>query len=220
MAERLRLYYPVRPYTVNQSFGENIPCVKDFGLPTQFIVDGADNTTCYPGFEKLYPKFGMSGHNGLDLKAGEQNVYAAHAGTVVEKQSVPARGLGVGILTDNQVFLDGAGVHFAKTRYWHLKSIFVEAGEHVEAGQLIGVTDTTGFSAGNHLHFEVQPIDKDAGGHPFLALPNNGIGAAIDPEPFFTGVYADTIPQTISLTRMLIIVLTKLRDELQKRKAS
>jgi hypothetical protein len=86
--EKLRVYYPVKPFHTNQHFGENFPCVRDFGLPTQSIVMGPDNNTCPVGYEKLYAKFGMSGHNGTDLQAGEQNVYAACPGTVIEMQTV------------------------------------------------------------------------------------------------------------------------------------
>jgi hypothetical protein len=59
----------------------------------------------------------MSGNNGADLQAGVQPVYAACAGTVIEKQTVSARGLGIGILTRDQVDLDEHGTHFIKIRY-------------------------------------------------------------------------------------------------------
>lgn len=220
MADRLRLYYPVTPYFLNQQFGDNIPCVKDFGLPTQMIVDGADYLTCPPGYTKLYQQFGMSGHNGDDLRAGEQNCYAAQDGVVIEKQIVPARGLGIGILTNGQVDLGAHGVHFAKLRYWHLKVMYVEVGDVIKAGQLIGVTDSTGYSSGNHLHFELQPMDKDAGGHPFITYYPVGepgvIAGAIDPTPFFIGSYATDIPKLISLYSALIPLLTQLINYLKK----
>ena len=220
--ERLRLYYPVKPFHLNQRFGDNIPCVRDFGLPTQDIVDGPDNNTCLPGYEKLYAKFGMSGHNGDDLRAGEQNVYAACDGVVVEKQTVPARGLGLGILTNEPVALSTHGMHFAKVRYWHLKTMYVEVGQKVKAGNLLGVTDNTGYSSGNHLHFEVQPMDKDAGGHPYIALQNSGtsvIAGAIDPTPFFVGMYAADVPRAITLNTLLIPLLQKLIDAIRARSA-
>jgi len=217
MAERLRLYDPLTPFFVAQSFGNNIPCVKDFGLPTQKIVDGADNNTCPVGYEKLYPKFGMSGHNGTDCRAGEQTLYAACDGTVIEKQTVPARGLGLGILTDQPKFLDALGEHFVKVRYWHLKTMYVEVGDKVTAGQPIGITDNTGYSSGNHLHWEGQAMDKDAGGHPYLAFPTNGIGAAFDLEPFRTGINASTLPQQISLFQKLLPLLIAYLQELKKK---
>lgn len=214
---KLELNYPVKPFQVNQHFGDNKPCVKDFGLPSQQIVSWTDNKTCPAGYDKLYGHFGMSGHNGTDLLAGEQNVYAACDGVVVEKQSVPARGLGLGILTNTPVELADGVSHYVKVRYWHLKVMYVEVGDSVKAGQLLGVTDNTGYSSGNHLHFEGQPMDKDAGGHPYLTYPNNGIGAAIDLEPFFTGTYAEDLPRLVTLNTALVEALQKLLAYLKQK---
>lgn len=218
MSERLRLYDPVRPLYINQNFGDNIPCVKDFGLPTQSIVSGADNKTCPPGYDKLYGKWGMEGHNGTDLMAGEQNVYAACDGVVIEKQTVPARGLGVGIITNTPVLLDRFGEHYIKIRYWHFKSFNVEVGDSVKVGDLLGTSDNTGYSAGNHLHWEGQPMDKDAGGHPYLAFPG-GIGviaSAIDIAPFRVGIYADTVPEQITLLQQAVRALIAYLQQYKK----
>lgn len=212
---RFKIYFPVKPYQLNQKFGDNAACVKDFGLPTQKIVGENYLGVCPTGYDRLYPHFGFKGHNGLDLQTGEQYVYAAHDGTVVEAQHVPARGLGIGIMTDSLVNLDTSGNHYAKTRYWHLKQLFVDAGDKVTVGQPIGVSDNTGYSAGNHLHFELQPMDKDSGGHPYLTFNGNGIGAAIDPEPFFCGEYA-VDQKLIPLQMQVVILLRKLLESLKK----
>ncbi|MBL0044358.1 MAG: peptidoglycan DD-metalloendopeptidase family protein [Flavobacteriales bacterium] len=50
-----------------------------------------------------------------------------------------------------------------ETLYGHLSELLVEPGDHVEAGDLIGLGGSTGRSTGAHLHFETrylgQPID-------------------------------------------------------------
>lgn len=212
---KLELWYPVKPFKYNQHFGENVPCVSNFGLPTQKIVDGT-NTTCPVGYTKLYAEWGMAGHNGSDLMAGEQPVYAAAAGTVIEMQTVPARGLGLGILTDEPVDLD-CGTHYAKLRYWHLKSFSAKIGDHVEIGQQIGISDNTGYSGGNHLHFELQPMDKDKGGHPVLANPEGNIAGAVSVEPYFNGFYATDYKKVV-LIKKLIELLTSLLALLPKGK--
>lgn len=181
---KLQLTYPVRPFHINQHFGDNLPCVKDFGLSTQDIVTGADNTTCPVGYDKLYQHWLMQGHNGTDLMAGRQPVYAACSGTVIEQQLVENRGLGLGIVTDEPVDLE-CGTHYAKLRYWHLAMFNVAVGDHVTQGQRIGTSDNTGYSSGNHLHFELQPMDKDAGGHYTLTLPEGNIAGAVSVEPYF-----------------------------------
>ncbi|MFA6228101.1 MAG: peptidoglycan DD-metalloendopeptidase family protein [Patescibacteria group bacterium] len=49
------------------------------------------------------------------------------------------------------------------TLYAHLSSINVDSDEYVTKGQLIGLSGSTGFSSGPHLHFEVRangiPVD-------------------------------------------------------------
>ena len=42
------------------------------------------------------------------------------------------------------------------SRYAHLSSTSVSPGESVGAGQVIGVSGTTGNSTGEHLHFEIR----------------------------------------------------------------
>lgn len=226
-----RLYYPVKPFHVNQPFGFNLPCVKDFGLPSQVVVTGADNNTCPVGFDKLYGHWDMAGHNGCDLMTVDANgmlasipVYAACDGVVIEMQMVPSRGLGLGIITNEQVNLGVHGNHFLKLRYWHLKSFYVKVGDSVKAGDLIGYSDNTGYSSGDHLHFEGQPMDKDSGGHPYLTYsdtatyPADVIAGAIDVAPFFTGLFAVDVPGKISSLRLQVALLTqKLADLLKGR---
>lgn len=222
---RLSLYYPVRPYRVNQHFGNNFPCVRNFGQPNQQVINSNPDGTCPVGSDKLYPHFGMDGHNGTDLMAGEQEVRAAFAGTVVEKQIVPARGLGVGILTNEEVEIDGIGVTFMKIRYWHLKTIYVEVGDKITEGDLLGISDNTGYSSANHLHFEGQPFHKDEGGHPILTYGNGMfsgqkvIAGAVDIEPYFNGIYADDIAKKITTLKWIILQLQKIVADLKKRSA-
>ena len=60
MAERLKLYYPVKPYRVNQRFGANEACVRDFGGPNQRVVDKVHGV-CPAGYDELY----QIAHGGL-----------------------------------------------------------------------------------------------------------------------------------------------------------
>lgn len=207
---RLSLYSPCKPFAINQHFAANQPCVRNFGEPNQQVIDSYQDGTCPAGSDKLYPHFGMAGHNGTDLKAGEQEVRAATSGTVVEIQKALARGLGVGILTDEKVEVDGYGSHYIKLRYWHLKTILVQAGQKVSEGDLIGISDNTGYSSGNHVHFEGQPMTKDAGGHPSVVYLPGNIAGAINIEPHFNGKYAADVAKHISLLKQLVLTLQKL----------
>jgi murein DD-endopeptidase MepM/ murein hydrolase activator NlpD len=86
-------------------------------------------------------------HTGLDICGGVgDDVYAAAAGVVVWAGKLTVRG--------NTTMIDhGWGVYSA---YMHQSEILVNAGDRVEAGQLIGKVGRTGLRVtGPHLHFEV-----------------------------------------------------------------
>ncbi len=86
-------------------------------------------------------------HYGVDLACPYGTpYYAAHAGTVTVARWYG--GLGNGIVIDN-----GNGI---ETIYGHASKLLVSEGQHVEAGQLLGLVGSTGFSTGNHLHYEIH----------------------------------------------------------------
>jgi len=59
----------------------------------------------------------------------------------------------------------GSGI---ATRYGHLSSITVRAGERVRRGQIIGLMGSTGRSTGSHLHYEVRIDGRAVNPLPFL----------------------------------------------------
>lgn len=86
-------------------------------------------------------------HPGVDLGLSlGQEVYAMHNGAVIESGWSNV-GYGNTILLQNDTFT---------SRYGHLETCIVQAGQQVSAGQLIGYGDTTGNSTGNHLHLELK----------------------------------------------------------------
>jgi len=88
-----------------------------------------------------------SGHTGIDMVTPVGNsVVAAKSGIVISVSTGWSGGYGNMILIDH-----GNGV---KSRYAHLSSIAVSAGEAVGAGEYIGASGNTGRSTGAHLHFE------------------------------------------------------------------
>lgn len=136
------LFQPVRPFIINQAFAENKACVSIDGSKVVITCDG---TKPPKGFKSLY---GAKGHTGLDLKCSHgQEVYAAQAGTVYAIDTNPKSGLDVRI--EHEV----NGLKF-RTIYEHLLGHQVKVGDTVRTGQLIGWGDNTGYSSGDHLHFE------------------------------------------------------------------
>jgi peptidoglycan glycosyltransferase len=100
-------------------------------------------------------------HPGIDLSTPIGSpVYAADAGLVIFA-GWSDRGYGNTIVIDH-----GNGY---KTLYAHLSQVSQYCGAKVKAGQLIGLSGTTGNSSGPHLHLEVRV----PGGYlnPFKVLP-------------------------------------------------
>ena len=95
------------------------------------------------------PRWG-SFHYGLDMAArGGTPFHAAGDGMVIE--AGPMGGYGNVIMIEHA---DGT-----ISVYGHEQRIFVEKGEKVKAGQLIGQVGNLGQSTGYHLHFEVRVGD-------------------------------------------------------------
>lgn len=184
---KLQLYYPLKPYSINQKFGENNACVQDSNLPiTKRRVIGKVLGFCPLGYSELYPQLFMLGHTGMDLMAqhGQELYHCGPEGTVEEIQTEPERGLGISIVTKEKFDFEG-GTYQAKLRYWHLKGFNVKLGDIVKLGDLIGWCDNTGVSAGDHLHFELKPVANGSN-----VFQNNGYFGSVDPEPYFVGEYA------------------------------
>lgn len=91
-------------------------------------------------------------HQGTDFIAPAKTPIFASTSGVVRVSQDGYYGYGVAVVIDGVI--DGRKV---STLYAHMTygSRTVKAGQHVEAGQLIGLVGNTGRSAGNHLHFEV-----------------------------------------------------------------
>ncbi|MCD4828285.1 MAG: peptidoglycan DD-metalloendopeptidase family protein [Candidatus Cloacimonetes bacterium] len=85
-------------------------------------------------------------HSGIDLP-GEIGEEVRAAGNGVVSVSERRGGAGEAIYIQHE---DGYC-----TAYYHLDERFVQAGEQVEAGQVIGRMGNTGHSTGPHLHFGV-----------------------------------------------------------------
>ncbi|HEX8992616.1 MAG TPA: M23 family metallopeptidase [Anaerolineales bacterium] len=87
-------------------------------------------------------------HLAIDLAANlGDNIYAADGGVVVYAGS---NSYGYG----NMVMIDhGTGF---QTLYAHLSAIFVQCGNNVTQGEVIGAAGMTGHASGPHLHFEVR----------------------------------------------------------------
>ena len=135
----------------------------------------------------VYARFGLKGHNGLDVpKNGGTPIYATHDGRIVKLQVSDTQGNGIWLLSNPQQWL-GKEISF-RTSYWHLQgfALGLAVGSEILTGQLIGYVDSTGFSTGNHLHFGLKPLEGTR-----ELFPGNGFEGYIDPFKFFVGYSYD-----------------------------
>lgn len=102
---------------------------------TRRVYKVVNSDTEIPGF-----------HSGLDFCGGEGlQIFAPAAGKVVFAAPLTVRG--------NATIIDhGWGVY---SGFWHQSQQFVNVGDMVEPGQVIGLVGGTGRVTGPHLHWEV-----------------------------------------------------------------
>lgn len=103
-------------------------------------------------------------HKGLDMAAPYGTpFYAAHAGVVVLSRYYAGYG--------NCVMIDhGNGI---TTVYGHASKLLVEEGQRVDAGQILALIGSTGYSTGPHLHFEVRLNDEQV--NPMTWMRTHGV---------------------------------------------
>jgi murein DD-endopeptidase MepM/ murein hydrolase activator NlpD len=86
-------------------------------------------------------------HHGVDLYCPSNTPLIAVAdGTVIDARKWVSYG--------NMIMIEHAGG--VVSCYAHMKSFSVKVGQVVKQGQMIGYSDSTGWSTGPHLHFELR----------------------------------------------------------------
>lgn len=102
------------------------------------------------------------GHLAIDIGSYYgAKVYASAAGRVVYARFSPDGWLGFRVVI--------AHGNSLQTAYNHMSDIYVEEGESVSRGQMIGQVGSTGNSTGPHVHFEVYQGGQKA--NPLGVLP-------------------------------------------------
>lgn len=122
-----------------------------------------------------YGARGRRGHAGVDLKTKENDeVLAAFDGVVEQSEPYFAYG--------NYIVIRHA--YGFSTCYSHQSKNFVEVGQKVKAGEVIGLTGQTGRATTPHLHFEIRFCGK-----------------AIDPAIFFDHANHSLKAQTLTVKK-------------------
>jgi murein DD-endopeptidase MepM/ murein hydrolase activator NlpD len=131
------------------------PVIKP--APTVYYAGSSDFSNVTYGTVTQTPHAGHQNSVDIANSCGTP-IYAMNSGTVTKTGSDPA-------LAGNYVWINHGNLN---ALYGHLQRIYVTPGEHVVAGQQIGLMGNTGYTIGAtgcHLHFETR-----GGQNPFSYL--------------------------------------------------
>lgn len=113
-----------------------------------------------------YQYLGFGLHKGIDIPVGTgTDIRAVADGKVSRVSDNVTSGIGVVIYHQDMA---------CESVYWHLKSHSVFPGDTIKTGQLIGISDNTGYSTGPHLHLQFNQTNE-----------HGQSGQAFDPMPYF-----------------------------------
>lgn len=178
---KLELFYPVKPYIVNQPWGVK----NDF-----------------------YKQFGFSQHNGVDIR-NFGKVYAELDCEYYRSVWQPnGGGLTLGVLSTNTYdFPDGQ--YRILIDYLHLSSIILPVGKKAKVGELIAIPGNTGVTTGPHCHIQYRRVMVN--GAKVEEVDKNDAHNSFDPDDpikgYRNGWYAVDYRESYDKTNLLIKLL-------------
>jgi len=137
---------------------------------TLFIPERGLGTTCLPLSRPIYITSGYGYrkhpisrrwcfHHGIDLRARVgTRVHSIESGRVIFVGRKSGYGKMVIVKHSNGF----------SSRYAHLYKIYVNHGQRVSMGTVVGLSGNTGYSTGPHLHFEVRYNGKSIDPAPYV----------------------------------------------------
>lgn len=147
-------------------------------MENNIILKWPVDVTKYPltqGFgenPQTYAAFKQAGHNGIDLGCPQGTPVCAAADGVVVYTGFDKNGYGKYVRISHEKY---------ETLYAHLSEIEVKPRQVLHVGDRLGLSGSTGYSTGPHLHFELRIPWQPVAGYP---------GGARDPMPYLAAVYA------------------------------
>jgi len=129
---------------VSKRAGDMVSCIPAI---SPLRPDGAYRLTSPFGYRSDPINGNSKMHTGMDFACNPGNPIYAVGDGVVESVSFELYGYGNSVMIDH-----GFGY---KTRYAHMRTIYVAEGMKVRRGQNIGETGRSGRVTGPHLHYEV-----------------------------------------------------------------
>lgn len=192
MSNPFLMYWPAKPFVLNQGWGILNP---------------------------IYNQFGFSRHNGIDIALGaDKKLYAPCNGQVVRIGNQPTGGGNFfGIMTDIYDWPDGQ--YRVLLDFLHCESISVQEGQMLKTGDLMAIADNTGLTTGPHTHIQPRRVKFWNGQFgtnlAWTTEDANDANNTFDPLPYFGNFFAVDIPKVNLFQTTLVGVLQKLLANLQ-----
>lgn len=187
----MKLYYPHEPYIISQHWGNpNGAYAAQFNDPNFKLHNGIDSVT---------------GQNNSDgTIATEFPVYCPVEGFRVLQVDYAPKGGGNEIwLISKEPLQMFERNCYALLVLAHAKKVLVKAGDEPTLGQLLTISDTTGFSTGLHVHMGLYRVDYN--GTWYTKLDTNEATGSFDPSLFFADEFAiDKAPLTTLIKNNLL----------------
>lgn len=155
-----------------------------------------------------YSRFGMKGHNGLDIAVSRGTAILAPTKGFIGAVANPSdEQVSKGYGRDIRLVSHSQGNIYYDHVFGHLLKVLVKDGQEVEEGDIIGLVDSTGFSTGDHLHYGIRMLELNGQGakayQTYLGKQyaifdyDNGYFGYIDPAPFFENTPDEVSPVDI-----------------------
>jgi hypothetical protein len=140
-------------------------------------------------FGELSPVRNMQPHSGIDLAMPEGTTLRSVADGVVDRVFDGTGLIGKGLSVK---FPDGT-----RAIYGHMNEVKARVGDHVNAGDIVGLSGNTGNSTGPHLHFGLKDAD----------------GSVLDPTPIAEKLASISGDHLGPLGKVIAIGTESIRDK-------
>lgn len=183
----------------------------------------------------LYGRFGLKGHNGVDIVAPHGSpLYAVCDGIINDVKLTPT-GYGKHIrILSNEKDVDG---DYHEWGYGHCSKIHVKVGDKVKAGEHVADMGNTGFVisgstpfwdnnpyAGTHLHLGLRKAKRSKEGFKYhknsvaIKIQNytNGFKGAVDPIPYLFPQSTNRRQKMITIISLLNTLVGLLQEKVKK----
>ena len=174
---KFELYYPTKPFQLNQAWG---------------ILNLS------------YQKFGFTRHNGVDIAMPlDKKLRCPIRMKIIAQEYFPEGGGNqVKALTTEKWEFPDSKTCYVMMAFMHNEKFLHNVGDVLEIGDEIAIPDSTGFSTGPHIHFGCYRLNDD-----MTFIDSNEAQNSFDPMPYFNKYFAQDASLVVGIYKKIIELL-------------